>query len=99
LGDFRDTDLTLCLLAICLTKDMTSYAAAESRPLVGSSMKRILGLVINWDATLTRRFWPPLIPLRIGVPMSVFAWLVRPKAVSRAWILATRSVLAIELRN
>jgi hypothetical protein len=52
---------------------MTSKLAFESNPLVGSSRNRILGQVINWLATLTRRFCPPLMPFRMGVPTSVEA--------------------------
>ena len=65
--------LTLFFFARFFTKDITSKLAVESSPLVGSSRKRILGRVISWLATLTRRFWPPLMPFRMGVPIRVLA--------------------------
>ena len=39
--------LTLLRLATSFTNEMTSKLAAESRPLVGSSKKRILGAVMS----------------------------------------------------
>ena len=39
--------LTLFRFATSLTKEITSQLAAESRPLVGSSKKRILGEVMS----------------------------------------------------
>ncbi len=48
--------LTLFFIARFLTKDITSKLELESSPLVGSSRKMILGHVISWLATLTRRF-------------------------------------------
>lgn len=78
---------------------MTSQLAAESRPLVGSSKKSILGLVMSWAATLTLLFWPPETPLRIGVPMMVSDWSWRPKDKSRPSIRALRSALLTELET
>ena len=89
--------LTLCLLARSFTKLITSQLAAESKPLVGSSKKSILGLVISCAATLTLLFCPPDMPLRIGVPMIVSAWSFKPKDESRPSMRALRSTLLIEL--
>jgi hypothetical protein len=50
------TTIRLCFLAISWMKEMTSKEAAESRPEVGSSRKRSLGLVMSCAATLRRRF-------------------------------------------
>ena len=72
-------------------KETTSKLAAESRPLVGSSRNKIFGAVINWLATLTRRFCPPLIPWRIGVPMMVSPCFRRPKESIKPLILVIRS--------
>lgn len=63
---------------------MTSRLRAESRPLVGSSRKRILGLVMRRLATPRRFFWPPLRPFLIGVPTMVSAWPWSPKLVMRS---------------
>ena len=93
----NDGELTLFLAAMPLRYLMTSQLAAESSPLVGSSRNRILGLVMSWLATPTRRFWPPLIPLRIGVPMSVSAWSRSPKESSSPSMRAMRSFLGSEL--
>lgn len=74
-------------------KETTSKLDAESRPLVGSSKNRIFGAVISWLATLTRRFCPPLIPWRIGVPMMVSSCFRRPKESIKPLILMIRSFL------
>lgn len=47
---------TLLARASSFAYDITSKLAVESRPLVGSSKNKILGLVMSWLATLTRRF-------------------------------------------
>jgi hypothetical protein len=67
------SSLTLFCFATAFTNDITSQLAAESSPLVGSSKKRSLGPVRSWLATDTRRFCPPLMPFRIGVPIMVLA--------------------------
>lgn len=85
------TQLTLFCLARDLMKETTSKLAAESKPLVGSSRNKILGAVINWLATLTRRFCPPLIPCLIGVPMMVPSCFRRPKESIKPLILMIRS--------
>ena len=77
---------------------MTSKLAFESSPLVGSSRNRMLGNVISWLAILNRLFWPPLRPLRIGVPTSVSAWSKRPKALINIWMRSLRSRRETELR-
>lgn len=79
-------------------KEMTSYEAEESSPLVGSSKKRSLGEVMSWLATLTRRFWPPEMPFRMGVPIMVFACLRRPKESRRLSMRLIHSDLVKELR-
>lgn len=89
--------LTLCFLASSFTKLMTSQLAAESSPLVGSSRKSILGLVMSWAATLTLLFCPPETPLRIGVPMMVSACSCRPNDKRRPSMRALRSTLLTEL--
>lgn len=89
--------LTLYFFASSFTKLITSQLAAESSPLVGSSRNRIFGLVISCAATLTRLFWPPDTPLRIGVPMIVSACSCSPKEESRPSIRALRSALLTEL--
>jgi hypothetical protein len=61
---------------------MTSKLATESSPLVGSSRNRILGHVMSWLATLTRRFSPPDSPFRIAVPIMVSADRSRPNEVN-----------------
>jgi len=60
-------------LATFFKYNMTSWLAAESNPLVGSSRNKIFGHVMSELAMPTRRFWPPLRPFRMGVPMMVFA--------------------------
>jgi len=52
---------------------------------------------MSWLATLTRRFWPPDTPLRMGVPISVFEWGVRPKECRREVIRALREEAEMEL--
>lgn len=83
---------TLRALATREMNDMTSRLAVESRPLVGSSRKRIFGAVTSWLATETRLFCPPLSPLRTGVPMSVSAQPDRPNA-ARMWTTRSRRLL------
>lgn len=89
--------LTRCLRATLRTKFMTSKLAAESSPLVGSSRKRILGSVKSDEATLTRRFWPPLMPFLIGVPMITSACEDRPNEDMRSLTLSIRSFFDTEL--
>jgi hypothetical protein len=84
---------TLCFVAIFFTNDITSNAAAESSPDVGSSRNMIFGLVMSWLATLTRLFCPPLRPFLIGVPINVVACLCKPNAESRASMRLIRSAL------
>jgi len=55
-------------------------------------MNKILGDVMSWLAMLNRRFWPPLMPLRIGVPTKALAWFCRPKAAMSACTRSRRSV-------
>lgn len=62
---------------------MTSEAAAESKPEVGSSRKRILGPVTSCDATLTRRFCPSDTPFLVVVPIRLSASSESPKAASK----------------
>mmetsp|Transcript_57621 Transcript_57621/g.132311 ORF Transcript_57621/g.132311 Transcript_57621/m.132311 type:complete len:192 (-) Transcript_57621:143-718(-) len=50
----------------------TSSAIAESRPVVGSSKKRIGGLVMSARPMLTRFFWPPEMPFTSAPP--IFVW-------------------------
>jgi hypothetical protein len=52
---------------------------------------------MSWLATPTRRFWPPEMPLRMGVPMRVSACSVRPKASSKPLMRRRRSFLGSEL--
>mmetsp|Transcript_23037 Transcript_23037/g.46892 ORF Transcript_23037/g.46892 Transcript_23037/m.46892 type:complete len:135 (-) Transcript_23037:407-811(-) len=49
----------------------TSSAIAESRPVVGSSRKRMGGRVMSESPMLTRFFCPPEMPLTRSPPMSV----------------------------
>lgn len=89
---------TRLLRATSFKYDMTSKLATESKPLVGSSRKRILGQVISWLAMLTRRFSPPLRPLRTGVPMMVLACSIKPKECSRPSTRRLRSALVTVLQ-
>mmetsp|Transcript_48181 Transcript_48181/g.102918 ORF Transcript_48181/g.102918 Transcript_48181/m.102918 type:complete len:88 (+) Transcript_48181:374-637(+) len=53
-------------------KMLTTWSAMnESRPEVGSSRKRIGGLVIIDSPMLTRFFWPPEMPVTVAPPMTV----------------------------
>jgi len=52
---------------------------------------------MSWLATLTRRFWPPETPLRMGVPISVLDWGVRPKEVRREVMRVLREEAGMEL--
>lgn len=56
-----------------------------------------MGLVMSWLATPTRLFWPPEMPLRMGVPMMVLAWSLRPNEASSPSIRARRSLRGREL--
>mmetsp|Transcript_11454 Transcript_11454/g.47662 ORF Transcript_11454/g.47662 Transcript_11454/m.47662 type:complete len:96 (-) Transcript_11454:739-1026(-) len=51
----------------------TVIESVDERPLVGSSRKRMGGMLAKDFAMLTRLFWPPEIPLRVSVPMKVSA--------------------------
>lgn len=64
---------------------------------MGSSRKSSFGLVMSWLATPTRRFWPPEMPLRMGVPMMVLACSTRPKDSRRPLMRTRRSCLGREL--
>ena len=52
---------------------------------------------MSWLATLTRRFWPPETPLRMGVPIRVLDWGVRPKEVRREVMRVLREKAEMEL--
>lgn len=78
---------------------MTSKLAAESRPLVGSSRNKIFGAVMSCAATLRRRFCPPEIPFRIGVPIKVCSCALRPNASTKLSMRWIRSALERELRR
>mmetsp|Transcript_90015 Transcript_90015/g.280159 ORF Transcript_90015/g.280159 Transcript_90015/m.280159 type:complete len:144 (-) Transcript_90015:366-797(-) len=49
----------------------TSFAMRESRPDVGSSRKTTLGRVTSASAMFTRFVWPPEMPRRSWLPMTV----------------------------
>jgi len=63
---------------------LSTFLSARSRGMgrvhTGSSRNRILGRVISWLATLTRRFCPPDIPFFTGVPIMVLSCFSSPNA-------------------
>jgi len=70
---------------------MTLCAALESRPLVGSSRMRMLGLDSSSMAMLRRRFWPPDSPLRKMSPTRVSRAVPNPMASTT---LSTRTSIS-----
>ena len=81
--------------ATLLRKEITSNAAAESRPEVGSSKKSRRGPVTNCAATLTRRFWPPDTTFFMAVPTRSFVRSDKPKAARSVFMRVRRSVLLV----
>ena len=70
---------------------ITACAWKESRPLVGSSMKMIGGLLISSIPMVTRRRSPPDSPLTLAEPTKVSAHLTR---LSSAIVDCTRASLS-----
>lgn len=54
---------------------------------------------MSWLAILKRRFWPPLIPLRIGVPTRVLACFCSPNDDNNSSTRRRRSSVDIKLRK
>mmetsp|Transcript_87046 Transcript_87046/g.269503 ORF Transcript_87046/g.269503 Transcript_87046/m.269503 type:complete len:144 (+) Transcript_87046:1165-1596(+) len=54
-----------------LSRAHTSFAMCESRPDVGSSRKTTFGRVMSASAMFTRFAWPPEMPRRSWLPMTV----------------------------
>jgi hypothetical protein len=52
---------------------------------------------MSWLATLRRRFWPPLMPLRMGVPTRTSAAEFSPNAAISASMRFMRSTFPTEL--
>mmetsp|Transcript_90016 Transcript_90016/g.280162 ORF Transcript_90016/g.280162 Transcript_90016/m.280162 type:complete len:144 (-) Transcript_90016:412-843(-) len=61
------------------SKAQSSFAMRESRPDVGSSRKTIFGRVTSASATFTRFAWPPEMPRRSWLPMTVLRHFSRRK--------------------
>mmetsp|Transcript_34054 Transcript_34054/g.90281 ORF Transcript_34054/g.90281 Transcript_34054/m.90281 type:complete len:144 (+) Transcript_34054:1150-1581(+) len=57
--------------ASSLSSTQTSFAIFESRPEVGSSRKMTFGRVMRASAMFTRLAWPPEMPRRSWLPMTV----------------------------
>ena len=75
------------------TVAMMWYAVYESRPLVGSSRKRMLGLVMSSTPMAVRLRSPPLIPRRSTLPIrvSLHSWRPSSRMTSSArWIFSAR---------
>mmetsp|Transcript_4684 Transcript_4684/g.13774 ORF Transcript_4684/g.13774 Transcript_4684/m.13774 type:complete len:390 (+) Transcript_4684:1715-2884(+) len=74
--------VTPCL-AKALSEDMSSRAEVESRPDVGSSRKRRAGSAASSMPTLTRFFWPPLMPRMRSSPTRVCCTWSRARSSTR----------------
>ena len=72
------TTAALRLVAMESRREMIAAAAAESRPLVGSSRTITRGCFTSATARLSRRRWPPDRPLNRNPPARVSAQDVRP---------------------
>lgn len=78
---------------------MTCKAVVESKPVVGSSRKMMLGFVISSTPIEVRFLSPPLIPLMKAFPTFTSAQLVSPSSnIRSSTILCRSSLLTFILR-
>ena len=87
-------------LASFFRRRITWRAVVESRPVVGSSKKIILGFVMSSTPIEVLFLSPPLIPLIKLFPTFVSAQLVRPNSLIRfSTLYCFSSFVAVSLRS